>query len=74
MHTYLHTLVLYSIRICTTLTNPRQTASFAFEESNPVWVSADPRVRRVVEELLVADPAERVPARDLMKNQWLVVG
>jgi serine/threonine kinase 33 len=56
------------------LINSIKFASFVFREENPVWESVSPKVKHLIGQLLVADPAERLTGKDLLKDEWIVVG
>ncbi len=56
------------------LVNSIKHASFEFPASNPVWSSDNDKIKYLIGELLVANPADRPTCREVMKNPWLVIG
>jgi serine/threonine kinase 33 len=56
------------------LINAIKFATFVFRDENPVWESANPKLKSLIGQLLVANPVDRLTGKDLLRDEWIVVG
>jgi serine/threonine protein kinase len=49
-------------------------ANYDFSSDCDVWSSANDKIKYLIGQLLVANPADRPPSKELLKNEWLVIG
>eukprot|EP01031_Cornospumella_fuschlensis_P039431 gene39431-48008_t len=55
-----------------TMINAIKMAQFTFSE-NP-WENIKDQIKSLVAEVLVANPAQRLTAKEMLKNQWIMMG
>lgn len=48
-------------------------AQFSYSE-NPVWENIKDQIKSLIAEILVANPAQRLTAKEVLKNQWIMMG